>query len=126
MEMYNDAFLRWKELKRHSGCLSDLQRGHPESSVSGFVFWEGIKIWRGNGQLHLNVSYWLECWLHSEGGNAEYQDEYLQLCDESQTQPTASKWSSQIKQTPSGHLMVQFHREKDLKDMKPVICSVDY
>lgn len=41
MEMYNDAFLRWKELKRQSGCLSDLQAGHPESSESGGL---GIKI----------------------------------------------------------------------------------
>lgn len=55
MEMYNDAFLRWKELKRHSGCLSDL-RPPRELRVRRLFFVVGIKIWRGNGQLLLNVS----------------------------------------------------------------------
>lgn len=35
MVMYNDAFLRQRELKLQSVCLSDLKSGHPESSGLG-------------------------------------------------------------------------------------------
>lgn len=61
MEMYNDAFWRWKELRRHSGCLSDLLPGHPESSGSaGFG--------AGTGQRSTTakrLTYWLKRHLRS-------------------------------------------------------------
>lgn len=53
MDFYNDAFLRRKELKRQSGCLSDLSPA--TQRAPGLGVWAGERDWQGNGQLWLNV-----------------------------------------------------------------------
>lgn len=57
MGVYNDAFWRWKELKCQSGCFSAPPGGPPRE----LWLWEirlGMgRVWRGNGQLQLNVTF---------------------------------------------------------------------
>lgn len=57
MDVYNDAFWRWKELKCQSGCFSAPPGGPPRE----LWLWEiGVGMgrdWRGNGQLQLNVTF---------------------------------------------------------------------
>lgn len=57
MDVDNDAFWRWKELKCQSGCFSAPPGGPPRESW----LWEtGVGMgrdWRGNGQLQLNVTF---------------------------------------------------------------------
>lgn len=110
MEMYNDAFLRWKELKRHSGCLSDL-RPPRELRVRRLFFVVGIKIWRGNGQLLLNVSVINPNAIHTHTSPSP-----LLFWRDIGTQHSATcgSNSSEWNQARAGHLTVQFSGEQRL------------
>lgn len=118
--------------------------GHPESSGSGGLG-RGEELAGQRSTTAKRQRYWPESRLHSptfevwrHSMSSGYQAAYsafffffffsLNLnrgatCGAKLSQP-ALRQSSQIKQVRAGHLTVQFHREKALNDMKPVICSV--